>query len=225
MRSYYNGTRSIGGIAKSISQNLDPEKFAIYIGSLNPRALPRLAEALQPYVGEVTLRAFPHECAGLFADIIYDAVSTRPGPKTARTYNREDTEVTLVRIISTLSALDEVGNLPRLHMNAVKVKKKAARCSAPLVKDMTEHVAQYYNFIAEQMGLMEAAGQLNSKKLALQVQLQYETLKESNLSQEQIFYAVRDWIKTKSNTDHEYACNIITAFFVQNCEVFDAPSK
>lgn len=50
---------------------------------------------------------------------------------------------------------------------------------------------------------------------------------DKSKSQETIYYDIVEWLMHKLSLSNDYrtACEIVVAFFVQNCEVFDEISK
>lgn len=53
----------------------------------------------------------------------------------------------------------------------------------------------------------------------------YLGLKAKNCDAVSVYYKVKEWIKKNAESEDDLACEIMTSFFVQNCEVFDAPSE
>jgi hypothetical protein len=69
---------------------------------------------------------------------------------------------------------------------------------------------------------MEREGILNFEDVANDVQRSYRKLSSIGLKQEEIFTQLVEWFKKKGKARSSLACEIIVAFFVQNCEVFHA---
>lgn len=127
-----------------------------------------------------------------------------------------------------LSKLGEAGcfeELAQLSMDAARVGDKIGEEYPLLRSKVTFMAVTYYKFIEEQGRLLEAQGVLDFEGLAAQVRLCYLALRRSNFDQEEIFERICDWMAEKTGSKTKAACEVLTAFFVQNCEVFDASPK
>ena len=81
-------------------------------------------------------------------------------------------------------------------------------------------------YIEKQYKQREREGKLRFKKVKNEISQCFELYDEAELSQNDIFYKLVDWLKEKTDCDDEVACTAMVAFFVQNCEVFhDEASK
>lgn len=226
LRNYYNGSRDISGIASTISRNPNRQKFEEYLETLNVGQLERLWELFAPHLQISRVSDLPAALADLYADIIHVAAGKHPGPKSQTAIeDRLELETALAEVIGKLARLDGAVKPKRLHMNGCRVKKKATECSDILINDIVNNVVFYYNYINEQLALLEAAGTISVNLILSQVQTCYQSLKASGVRQPDAFYRVRDWLMEKTGCGDELACTIMTSYFVQNCEVFDAPSK
>ena len=227
LRSYFNGTRGIQCISRVISRNLDTTKFADSIRSLNDNVQQHLFDALIEETGAAPAHLFPDACAELFANIIFAAAGSSPGSDSEQVLNRLDVESGLTSVIRALGSLseEELSRLPKKHMNGVRVKKKAVECSAPHIQQMTNHVVCFYKYIQAQMGICEQEGSFSFDEVAARVQLCYASLKARGIAQTDAYYRVANWIMDKTGARDRISCEILTSFFVQNCEVFDAPAK
>lgn len=227
LSNYYNGSRDISGVASVISRNPNRQKFEGYLENLNIGQLERLWDLFAAHLSIQRVSDLPAALADLYADIVHTAAGKHPGPKGRRSpvENRLEIETALTEAIGGLARLKS-GDMPkRLHMNACRVKKKAIECSDVMIGDITNNVVLYYNYINERLGLMDAEGVISINLVLSQVQACYQSLKASGVRQPEAFYRVRDWLMEKTGSSDELACNIMTAYFVQHCEVFDAPSK
>lgn len=87
------------------------------------------------------------------------------------------------------------------------------------------YVVRYYQFIKSVFNQMEREGLLDFDSIAGAIQNSYRRLCLKGYTQEEIFAHLADWIKKKTNSTSLPLCEIIVAFFVQNCEVFHAISE
>ena len=107
-----------------------------------------------------------------------------------------------------------------LIYNALRVREKIS--NPPLIIKTEGFVVPYYGFIKSIFSQLEREGILNFEDVANDVQRSYRRLHSLGLTQDEIFMQLVDWFKRKTNAQNVLACEIIVAFFVQNCEVFHA---
>lgn len=117
------------------------------------------------------------------------------------------------------SATQEQLSDPLIY-NALRVREKVS--NIPLIIKTEGFVVPYYNFIKSLFSQLEREGLLNFEYVATDVQQSYRRLHSLGLTQDEIFLQLVDWFKRKTNAQNVLACEIIVAFFVQNCEVFHA---
>lgn len=231
LRHYYNGTRKVSRTAKSVLGNLDTNKFVLFVQSFNDDVQQGAFDALSPYCPDLESKTFAVQCADIFADCLKECALIKPGRSVAaEECERLAIEDGLRRLVSRLAEIDEPESLVQLRYDAVKVSSKISaypnsNMSKLLTRQITNHVVQFYRFIQEQIGLLEDAGQLRFETLASAVQDHYATLKAHGVDAVSVYYKTRNWIQKIAKCDDELACEIMVSFFVQNCEVFDAPSE
>ncbi|MGL5899491.1 MAG: ABC-three component system protein [Lactobacillaceae bacterium] len=95
-----------------------------------------------------------------------------------------------------------------------------------LFDDIKEKVVRYYRFVQEQFRLLEGSSSNNFGIVASQIRTAYLKANASGISQEEVFNQLVSWLENiNSEISSNIACQIIIAFFVQDCEVFDEISK
>jgi len=109
-----------------------------------------------------------------------------------------------------------------LSYKALRVREKIIKSNIPLIIKTEGFVVPYYKFIKSLFSQLEREGLLHFEDVANDVQRSYRRLHTSGLTQDEIFQHLVDWFKNKTNAQSILACEIIVAFFVQNCEVFHA---
>lgn len=89
-----------------------------------------------------------------------------------------------------------------------------------------QNVTDYFYQIRGYLHQLEIANQhIVVKKIQSQIHTFYlEMCQISPNSKEKIFDGIVSWLHSKSKISND-ACIVLTAFFVQNCEVFDAGTK
>ena len=138
-----------------------------------------------------------------------------------RIYLEEQIEAVIRRIPS--ASLEELSDT--LNYTALRVREKISANNIPLIIKTEGYVVRYYKFIESVFSSLEREGKLNFRDVAEDVQQSYRKLGSRGLKQDEIYTLLVDWFKKKTNAQSIPACEIIVAFFVQNCEVFHAVSQ
>lgn len=89
-----------------------------------------------------------------------------------------------------------------------------------LRETVTAMVLRYYRHIEESFKQYERLGLLRFNKVKNEISQCFESLDEQELNQQEIFDTMVQWLQKQSKCKNLHACEIIIAFFVQNCEVF-----
>lgn len=89
-----------------------------------------------------------------------------------------------------------------------------------LRETVTDMVLKYYLHIEELFKQYERAGKLRFNKVKNEISQCFESLDEQGLSQQEIFDLMVEWLSKQSKCENRIACQVMIAFFVQNCEVF-----
>lgn len=111
-----------------------------------------------------------------------------------------------------------------LEYEALRVRDKI-HSNVPLIIKTEGFVVQYYQFIKTVFAQMEREGAIDFDAVASDVKRSFRKLESNGYSQEEIYAYLVDWFMKKTNTKSKPPCEIIVAFFVQNCEVFHALSE
>ena len=136
-------------------------------------------------------------------------------------YLEEEIEAVLRGIHgATIEQLSDV-----LSYNALKIREKIPSSNVPLILKTENWVVHYYNFIKSLFSQLGREIGLDFDNVAGEVRISYKKLQAKNLTQDEIYASFTKWFKDKSKTESVTACEIIVAFFVQNCEVFDEIAK
>lgn len=115
---------------------------------------------------------------------------------------------------------DELGTT-ELGYNAKKIDEKADTSMPKIIKRQIKNdVADYFRFIREAFNEIDKEVNGTFDIVALQVKLFYGKCTKITANQEVIYERIADWIFNKTGRTSKRACEIITAYFIQNCEVF-----
>lgn len=129
----------------------------------------------------------------------------------------DDRIATVIQCI-TVANVDSAADL---RMNPLSLKQKIAKDNALLSLKVRAYVTEYYKFIKGCFGDLDDEGRLNFDLIACQVKSFYLSIGEKEARQSAVFDAVSDWIGKRARSSDRAACEALTSFFVQNCEVFD----
>lgn len=129
----------------------------------------------------------------------------------------------IARVIETLGEHIVTGAIPELTLDAVRVAEKVRPEYFELAERIKIHVLQWYRIIEQEFRALEGVrGRSRFDTIAGQVADFYDQASQHTDDQQAIFDQVADWIHTNSDSVNLSASVIVTCFFVQNCEAFDA---
>jgi len=129
-------------------------------------------------------------------------------------------ETQIKEVLQKLNAVDVTELLP-LSYAPVIVERKINLNNNLLRKKIKDAVVQYFPFVQKLFSELDDIGKHKFDKIANEIKLCFLNMNEQNLSQEDIFNGIVKWLQNKTQKQHNIACEIIVAFFVQNCEVFN----
>ena len=233
LRSYCNGSRMGSTIAKDLIRFFEHKKFAHFIDGLPSAARDGVLDVVRKHGVAAKIGSLGNECADMLFGALVIAAQGKPG-KQGRIddggVDRLVIEESIGQILDAVLDLDVGNQLGELRYEAVKVSEKleeypGLKANSLLVRRITRNVVEYYRFIQEQIGLLEGHKTATFLMAAKLVQNRYMKLKAEGLPAESVFYDMSGLIKEESKVDCDEACEILISFFIQNCEVFDAPSK
>jgi len=127
------------------------------------------------------------------------------------------------RIIARLYevTIDEMA-LSDLELQAKRVDDKFdASLPIPTRRKIKHAVADYYQHIRQEFLELERNAPASSALIYSQVRTFYLKQKALGLSQAAIFNNIVEWLRHATESEPLEAAEIIAAFFVQNCEVFE----
>lgn len=116
--------------------------------------------------------------------------------------------------------LDELGTTD-LRYNAKKVDEKADNSMPKLIRRQIKNdVADYFTFIKGVFNEIDKEIPEMFNTVALEIKLFYTKCKQITVNQEVIYERIVDWLFNKTGKTSKRACEIIIAYFIQDCEVF-----
>ncbi|AQR93405.1 ABC-three component system protein [Clostridium saccharoperbutylacetonicum] len=116
--------------------------------------------------------------------------------------------------------LDEA-DIIELRYNSKRVDEKADNSMPKLIKRQIKNdVADYFLFIKDAFKEMDKEIPEMFNTIALEIKLFYTKCKQITVNQEVIYERIVDWLFNKTGKTSKRACEIIVAYFIQDCEVF-----
>lgn len=130
-------------------------------------------------------------------------------------------------VVYGMMNMDKAGEVAELRMEALKVKQKIKPTNKLLIDSITDDVTHYYNYIESLFADIDGKESGAFDRIASEVRLAYQKIKNEGLLQEVVVEYMADWFKEKLPVEqrNDMAINAVISFFVQNCEVFDEISE
>lgn len=136
-------------------------------------------------------------------------------------YRKHSLEADLVALFDGIEAIDIEANSQQLSYKVMTVRNKMSKdASRSTVQRVIRDVRDYYLPIQEALVQLEHDAPRKSDLIAKQVSLFYSELRQKNLSQDEIYQIICDWFDRKTCQQHTMLTPLITAYYIQNCEVF-----
>lgn len=107
-----------------------------------------------------------------------------------------------------------------LNYNPIQVAKKFDKSELLLKTKISSYVFQYFTYIRECFKELDGKNHFIYRILAEEIHSCFEKMNSYTNDKTTIFNSMVAWIKLKTNSDNQEACEAIVSFFVQNCEVF-----
>lgn len=109
-----------------------------------------------------------------------------------------------------------------LEYNPKRLSEKLnATMSLPTQHKVRHNVSDYYQFVRDKFLDLERQNPTASELIYAQVKTYYLKQKSLALSQQDIFANMVQWLMVKTDPETVEAAEIVTSFFIQNCEVFE----
>ncbi|WP_338500747.1 ABC-three component system protein [Delftia tsuruhatensis] len=117
----------------------------------------------------------------------------------------------------------DVATIPPAQFEISTIEKKLRSGMSPLQQNEIKFYAiNYYIRIRDHIRILEQYDQLSIRILQSQIKTYYfEMQRQHPLNKDAVFSYVAEWISGRTGKSL-IAARVLTSFFVQNCEVFDA---
>ena len=137
-------------------------------------------------------------------------------------YCRYDIEEDIKNVLNKLNTHSVSKELKKLNYKSLKIDDKLNdTCSFLLKREIKNDVVDYFLYIR---GLFKELNKYTPYKfeiIASQIRTTYFKIKQTNDNQDVIYYSLVNWLYKKTGSKYRKACEIIIAFFIQDCEVFE----
>lgn len=134
----------------------------------------------------------------------------------------------LKHVISRLAKLQTKSAVTKqLRMEPLELDKKILPENEILRKEIRDAVVDHMDEIKKLFAQCQLENVINTSTITKDMAVAYDAVKGKGFSQEMIFSELAKWISDELGLEEEcdYACRLIVAYFVQDCEVFDDYSK
>ena len=108
-----------------------------------------------------------------------------------------------------------------LKYRGLEIKKKFEDCYAILKNKVEWYNCAYYYFIKETFQNLERTDQVHFNIIASEIRTSFLKCDKEMDNKSDIFTSLVLWMQSKIKGASLEACEVVIAFFVQNCEVFD----
>lgn len=123
------------------------------------------------------------------------------------------------RVIGKIPSIP-IERIMELNYKPTRVENKMDKTDPALFMKINTYVAGYYPDVRDLFKQAEIENDFNFEKFCSQVKFKFTDIKNSGLTQSQMFDELVDWLSGATNEDRE-PCEVIISYFVQKCEVFD----
>jgi hypothetical protein len=144
--------------------------------------------------------------------------------KDAMAENKVPIEIQIEEVLNAIEMTPEASLTRICDERAYEVERKVTE-SVVLMRKIRDDALEYFECVEN---LLKASDRARSQKFRLfqsKVISCYEEAKTNETSQETIYNHLVDWLFKQAKHKHKAACEIIIAFFVQLCDVFEPEAE
>lgn len=132
----------------------------------------------------------------------------------------EDDIVKTIEVLTTMKK-EDLEQSGTLEYKSLAVAQKVE--DFMLCLDIENKVTQYFNFVRDCFKRFDASGD-RFELICHSVRHLYLHLKANKLTQYEMYETITNWFVSKTQRSRT-VCEIMTSFFVQNCDIYDEISK
>ena len=128
------------------------------------------------------------------------------------------------KVIEKLTQLKE-NDFQELNYNPVLIVKKFLPSEVLLRTKVSNYVSNYYIYIRELFYELDGKKGFSMEVLCSQVKDCFLKMNLITDDKFMIFNHIVDWVKNRTLSSSQEACEAVVSFFIQNCEVFNEITK
>lgn len=129
-------------------------------------------------------------------------------------------EKDIIEIINKLSRISRSDELIELKYSALAIDEKLNDDFPTIQRNqIRDDIVKYFLFVKENFRNLQKEETFDI--IATQIKLAYLNFKKMDNEQTKIYNSLIYWLKDFSKAEHNKSCEIIIAYFIQNCEVFE----
>lgn len=128
-------------------------------------------------------------------------------------------ETQIEQIVAKLSHLSEL-DLEPLKYDPVPITNKFTGQELLLKSKINNYIISFYPYIRDSFKSLDGKDGFNMHVLSEQIRSCFIKMDGVSNDKTLIFSNIVKWVKNKTQSDSEEACEAVVSFFVQNCEVF-----
>lgn len=137
------------------------------------------------------------------------------------TYSMFNVESEIKKVLESLNCEDIDEALVPLSYESLKIDQKTNETLPYVIKrSIKRDVVDYFDYIKRLFIEINQITPYKFETLASQIKGFYCKCMQINNSQESIYSTLVDWLDEKTNNYSKRACEIVIAYFIQDCEVF-----
>lgn len=127
----------------------------------------------------------------------------------------------IIEIIDELLKID-ASSLIKLSYESKKIDEKLNDTITQITKRKIHlNVQDYFQLIKDKLSNIERESPTKAELLSMQIKTFYLLQKDEGKSQELVYKNISNWIMHKTNQASIDSSEILAAFFIQNCEIFE----
>jgi len=137
-----------------------------------------------------------------------------------------DIEQEIIKVIGAIDKLDEqtCASIGAIEYNALRVDEKVESSYFLLRNKIRNLVTDYFSIVDNEFKNVVGSKNIAFDIIARQINFVYLKCKVETENKMLIFESLVDWFQSKTNGSKN-ACEIVVAYFVQNCQVYDKITK
>ncbi len=229
-------------VARTLLKNFNPEKLTDYLNELldeddNDYSSIDLCDSFFPDNEEVVAANIAEYIVEIYRNILKDRIAQKDERPNAKKEIKEKNiqqssneirpfvEKRLTDALNIIFTKNPKTDLADFRMVPACIKDKIV-ANPPFKEKVDKMILPYYRYIEELLKIKCEENPANFEHIASYIQELYEDLKTKYSDQEDIFNNITDaFVFLTHQKAKKSTCEILTSFFIQNCEVFDVIAK